>query len=437
MTIDILQKYGQNVLAVDDTGHKITYGEMLREIDKTEVLSFRPLVFLLCQNKLWSLRAYVTCLAKNWVTVMLDASIDEELLNKLIKIYKPNILWDENGLHLQNENQITLYGDLSILLTTSGSTGSPKLVRLSYENIWSNAGAISEYLEITENERPVLALPMYYSFGLSVINSHLLKGATILLTDKSLMQKEFWNYIKEYRATSLSGVPYTYEMLNRLRFTRMDLPDLKTLCQAGGKLNDKLIEVFAVYAKEQNKRFFVMYGQTEATARMSYLPYNKTLNKIGSVGIAIPGGKFSIADDSELVYEGKNVSLGYAENVFDLSEGDENKGVLFTGDLAKKDDEGYIYITGRKKRFIKLFGNRVSLDAAEDLVKVIYLNSACVGVDDRMTIFITDTSKTDEVKTYITHKLGIHSSAFQVKVIEQIPKNNAGKILYSELQCQI
>jgi acyl-coenzyme A synthetase/AMP-(fatty) acid ligase len=309
----------------------------------------------------------------------------------------------------------------------------------------ANAQSIAQYLSIDSTERPITTLPMHYSFGLSIINSHLMKGATVLLTNRSLMEKEFWAFLKSEKATSLSGVPYTYEMLKRLRFFRMDLPSLKTLTQAGGKLNIELTKEFAEYCHETNKRFFVMYGQTEATARMSYLPFEQSLSKLGSIGIAIPKGTFQLIDEindeikvvdkvGELVYSGPNVSLGYAESGADLILGDVNKGKLFTGDLAKKDVDNYYYIVGRKKRFIKLFGNRVNLDEAEQLLKTIIHDCACTGEDDKMVIFITESSRLDEVKKYISTKTGINHSAFIVKIISKIPKNESGKTIYSKLE---
>jgi acyl-coenzyme A synthetase/AMP-(fatty) acid ligase len=286
---------------------------------------------------------------------------------------------------------------------------------------------------------------MHYSFGLSIINSHLLKGATILLTNKSLMEKDFWPFLKQEQATSLSGVPYTYEMLKRLRFFRMDLPSIRTLTQAGGKLNIELNKEFAEYAQATGKRFFVMYGQTEATARMSYLPHEKSLSKLGSIGIVIPGGEFKIVSENkheikeheqsgELVYTGDNVSMGYAESGKDLAKGDENGRTLYTGDLAKRDNDGFYYIIGRKKRFIKLFGNRINLDDAESLLKTQYVDCVCVGTDDKMIIYTTEKEKENEIKQYIASKTNIHFSAFEVRNIESIPKNSSGKTIYSELQ---
>ena len=286
---------------------------------------------------------------------------------------------------------------------------------------------------------------MYYSFGMSVINSHLIKGATILLTDKAVLQREFWNFTKEQKATSIAGVPYTYEMLKRLRFFRMDLPDLKTMIQAGGKLNAAYVKEYVDFAEANGKQFIVMYGQTEAAPRMSYLPHDKAVEKNASIGIAIPGGKFSIIDidgneitepdtDGELVYKGPNVCMGYAEKRKDLMLGDENHGVLHTGDIARMDNDGYYYITGRMKRFVKIWGNRCNLDATEQLVKAITPNCACVGVDDLITVFVTDEGLEEEIKNLLVEKTGFNPRAFDIKHINDIPKASSGKIQYPELQ---
>ena len=191
-----------------------------------------------------------------------------------------------------------------------------------------------------------------------------------------------------------------------------------------------------------------MYGQTEATARMSYLPLDKALEKYASIGIAIPGGRFAILDvngneitesdvDGELEYWGKNVSLGYGECREDLQKADENHGVLKTGDVARRDADGYYYITGRMKRFLKIYGNRVNLDATEQFLKAVTLSVACVGVDDKMTVFITDESKKDAVKDLLMQKTGINTRAFDVRVIDAIPIKSSGKLDYRVLQAQL
>ena len=465
ITKELLYTYKNSIALITDKNQSISY----KDIDSFSntlysKINHRCLVFCLCKNTIDSLTGYISFVTNKVVPLMLDAGLEIDLLNNLIKLYQPEYLWmpierinefdfqqidyqttDYCLVKLQQDKQYPLHSDLAILLTTSGSTGSPKLVRLSYENVLANAQSIAQYLSIDSTERPITTLPMHYSFGLSVINSHLLKGATLLLTTRSLMEKEFWAFLKSVKATSLSGVPYTYEMLKRLRFFRMDLPYLKTLTQAGGKLNIELTKEFAEYCHETNKRFFVMYGQTEATARMSYLPYEQSLSKAGSIGIAIPKGNFQLIDENknqiegtdktgELVYYGPNVSLGYAECGADLILGDVNKGKLFTGDLAKKDVDNYYYIVGRKKRFIKLFGNRVNLDETERLLKNLMPDCACTGTDDKMVIYITEQNRLDEVKKYISTKTGINHSAFMVKYIDVIPKNTSGKTIYSKLE---
>jgi acyl-coenzyme A synthetase/AMP-(fatty) acid ligase len=299
---------------------------------------------------------------------------------------------------------------------------------------------------LSSSEKAITTLPMNYTYGLSIINTHLMVGATLLLTDKGLMQKEFWTFFKEEGATSFGGVPYTYEMLDKLRFYRMQLPNLRYMTQAGGKLTPELHRKFAEYAALSGKKFIVMYGQCEATARMGYLPAEKAVEKCGSMGIVIPGGKFHLIDaegnditephvTGELVYEGENVTLGYAEKPADLAKGDERRGILQTGDMAQFDEDGYYYIVGRKKRFLKIYGNRVNLDEVDRLIKGKFdsLDCACAGIDDHMYIFVTDASVASAVKEFVAEKTKLNPIAFQTVVLEEIPKNDAGKTLYQEL----
>lgn len=455
-------KYDSNTAVITDNGMSFTYNQINDVCERWGgYMSSRSLVLCLCNNEIGSLFAYLTCVQHSIVPIMLDGTKDFELVNQLIEVYQPNYIWlpdnrvdefsfttiySEFGYSLLsvNENKIELHPELALLLTTSGSTGSPKLVRLTYNNIKSNALSIAEYLGINTEERPITSLPMYYSFGISVLNSHLISGATILLTGKSIAQKEFWSFLKENNATSLSGVPYTFEMLKRLRFFRMDLPSLKTLTQAGGKLRPELVKEYIDGAVATNKQFIVMYGQTEATARMSYLPWDVASEKFSSIGIAIPSGEFELQDenhqlitenevDGELVYKGSNVSMGYAETCADLLKGDENNGILYTGDIARRDADGYYYITGRMKRFVKVFGNRVNLDATEQLLKSAGFDCACVGVDEKITIFVKCDGQEQSIKDLLLQKTGLNTRAFEVRIIDSFPLSSSGKILYGEL----
>lgn len=462
-----LYSFKNNIAVITEEGQKVTYSELMDYCNKLIAnIPSRCLVFNLCSNEIGSLVGYVGFLNNHIVPLMLDANLDPELLRNFLHLYKPDYIhlpskmvdnfpdfksiYSNLSYTLLKTNfnkEFELNNELALLLTTSGSTGSPKLVRQSYKNIKANTESIVKYLALNENERAITTLPMNYTYGLSIINSHLYVGATIILTEKTLMQKEFWQQLRENEAASFGGVPYTYEMLDKLRFFRMDFPFLKTLTQAGGKLSPELHKKFAQWAKDNSKNFIVMYGQTEATARMSYLPGHKALEKYGSMGIAIPGGKFSLIDANgnevktpetvgELVYKGDNVTLGYAQCGDDLSKGDERYGKLITGDMAKFDKDGYYYIVGRKKRFLKIFGNRVNLDEIEILIKSNFksVNCACTGIDDCMYIFTTDSSKKDEILQFIAQKTGLNKVAFDIRVIDSIPQNDSGKTLYVELE---
>lgn len=461
-----LKAFGSSIAVIDDAGIQTTYTQLAEYTDTlAEYVPENSLVFNLCENSLGSIVGYITWMNHHIVPLMLDRHIDRELLSHFLEVYQPDYLWVPAAQAAQYSGQLiftdwqyaliqchpathsALHPDLALLLTTSGSTGSPKLVRLSHQNVLQNTASIISYLSLDASERPITTLPMHYSYGLSVINSHLRVGAAIILTDKTIMQRDFWDMFSAHHSTSLSGVPYTYEMLNKLMFFRRDLPSLRTMTQAGGRLHPDLHQKFAAYAKESGKKFVVMYGATEATARMGYLPADQAADKLGSMGIAVPGGKFSLIDAEgqqinesevagELVYEGLNVSLGYAETQTDLSKGDERHGLLNTGDIAKRDADGYYYIVGRKKRFLKLFGNRIGLDETERLIQSYYpdISCACTGKDDAMFVFITDAALCQEIQQFLSEKTKLNMKAFHVKYMPELPKSESGKIRYNELE---
>ncbi|MDI6538468.1 AMP-binding protein [Pantoea ananatis] len=451
----------RQLAVIDDSGLRWRYAELLTEVTQMEGrLKSGLLIFILCRNTTATLIGYLACLRCGAVPLLLDADLDSTHLAELITTYRPAFLWAPTG-QVQGEShyqtldyQLTatgkapqqLHPQLALLVTTSGSTGSPKLVRLSQQNLQSNATSISEYLALDETEKPLVHLPLNYVFGLSVVNSHLLVGATLILTRYGLMQREFWQQMASENVTSLSGVPYTFEMLHRLRFSRMSFPALRTLTQAGGKLSTAMHQFFADYAQQHSKKFVVMYGAAEATARMAWLPAELAQSKCGSIGLAIPGGKLTLhredgslitimGEQGELYYHGDNVMMGYASDGDDLHRGDDLNGLLITGDIATQHADGCFYIVGRKKRFLKIFGNRVGLDEMEQLLKThfIGLDCACVGRDDQLTVFITQPDLADEVKRFASQVTKLHTSAFKINVVDTLVKTSSGKTHYERL----
>lgn len=465
---DNLERYHENIAIITNNGESISYETLQKEAD--HIASFvksREIVFLICSNTAEALEGYIGFLRKRVVPVLINDGVDESLLSNLLLQYQPAYLYGtkeklelilkleektilcENRAYLLVERKevpdYELHDALALLLTTSGSTGSPKLVRQSYENITANANSIAQYLNIQEDDRAIMTLPMSYTYGLSIINSHLMQGACIIMNDYTLMNKEFWMLFKEQKATTFGGVPYIYDMLKKLRFGRMDLPSLRYITQAGGKLSKEMAEEFNGICKEKKIRLIVMYGQTEATARMSYLPWENAEEKAGSMGIAIPGGRFELWDIDEkpieqadtvgeLVYYGDNVTLGYAQSYSDLNSGDERGGCLVTGDMAKRDADGFYYIVGRKKRFLKIFGNRINLDEVEGLLKKEGYIGVCAGKDDAMKIYVTQNQEKEKILDFVSKTTHLSKSAFEVVQIDEIPRNEAGKILYSKLE---
>jgi len=322
--------------------------------------------------------------------------------------------------------------------------GASKFVRQSYENIKCNIHQIDDYLKIKHSDSSITTMPMNYTYGLSIIHTHLAKGASLALSEDGLMSKQFWNIFQAAKVTNFGGVPYIYEILKKLNFKEKKIENLEYLTQAGGKLSKELSKDFIETCLKKNLRMIFMYGQTEATSRMSFLPWEFAKKKVGSIGQAILGGKFWLKNSKgdiikkndeigELVYEGKNVTLGYSKTYKDLSNGDDNKGLLYTGDLATRDNDNFYYIVGRSNRILKIFGIRINLDDLETAIKNLGYECACVEDNNKIRIFLTKKFNNEILTEKIYNISGVHKSAINLLFIKEIPRNNAGKVSYSEL----
>ena len=395
------------VALINYDGLSVTYARLQELIDESisKLPPARSLVLLRAKNDLSSLVWYLACLQSNNPIILIDASLDKNLLKPLLDNYKPNLQIKGNCVEILNELNINLHDDLALLLSTSGSTGSPKLVRLSKSSVHANASSIVEYLNICESDVAITMMPMNYSYGLSVINSHLYAGAKLVITESGLLSREFWQLINQYMVTTLAGVPYMWQMLKKMRFERFDTRNIRYMTQAGGKLDPDTLNYF-LERIDTKQRFIVMYGQTEATARMSYLPHNLLPKKIGSIGRAIPGGKLwirckdnSLTDSpnvtGEIIYHGDNVMMGYAQDQEDLALGDVNKGCLDTGDIGYCDEDGCFFVTGRAKRFIKIYGLRISLDSVDEILTTLAVDAVSTGKDDNLFVYVIDLCPAD------------------------------------------
>ncbi len=482
---------------------EMSYGELAEAIRQMEAqLAGKKLVFCFGRNSIASAVGYLGILDQGSVPLLLDPKMNRKQLETLYESYRPQLFWIpkelweewreewEGAERFQYEDYLLvapggpfreasvqdtkgaaalthegIHEQLALLLTTSGSTGSPKLVRLSRENLISNAASICQYLEIGEEERAITSLPMYYTYGLSIIHSHLLAGASVILTEDSVLQDSFWQLAGRREATSLSGVPYTYQLLDRLHFFAHPSKTVRVMTQAGGKLSEGLQRKAAAWAREQGVRFYIMYGQTEATARMAYLPPDRSLEKPGSLGIAIPGGRLWLEDEGgrlvsepgrtgELYYQGPNVSLGYAGSREDLARGDERGGILATGDLAQFDEEGYFYIVGRKSRFLKLYGRRISLDSCEKMLEDAWRQGtilpeseggtgglqeaefACVGDDTGILVACTGRELAEPAGRWLCQQLDLSRRAVRSLWMPRLPRTSQGKKNYKAIQEQ-
>lgn len=459
-----LEKNKANVAMIDENEQSIRYADIQMFIEKiSNVCGQRDVVLCLCKNTFGSIIGYLAFVELHIVPILLEASIEKSLMKKVSINYEPYYIWAPEEMHFQEYCECIsflgyrlwkkreakvhiIHPNLAVLLSTSGTTGSSKMVRLSYDNLFENAYSIVDYLEISQSERPITVLPMCYAYGLSIINSHIISGATLLVTTKSIIQKKFWKMAINYKATSFSGVPYTYQMLERMHFCEWDLPCLRTLTQAGGKIPEKLQCLFAEYAATQGKKFIIMYGQCEATARISYLPSEFAKLKMGSIGKAIPKGKLYVVNETgkkieesgsigELLYSGPNVMMGYAESVLDLKLGDVQGDFLLTGDIGYFDESGFYYIVGRKKRLIKLFGKRISLDELENYLKDnCGVSCVCIEKNEKLLIYLTDIRQKVVVEEELIKILKIPAMALCVQEISEIPRNSSGKIQYSKLE---
>lgn len=357
--------------------------------------------------------------------------------------------------HENNDNDdINLKEDVAVILFTSGSTGKPKGVMLTHFNLIYNTDSIIDYLKLTQKDRVETVLPFYYCYGTSILHTHFRVGGSLVINNKFMFPQTVIEDINKYNCTGFSGVPSTYQIL--LRMTDMKntkFPTLRYITQAGGKLPEifikQLIDILGVVD------IFIMYGQTEATARLSYLPPYLIKEKMNSIGRGIKGtqlqvlnsqgNKVKVGEIGEVVAQGGNIMKGY----FNDKQATDKvliKGNLYTGDVAKVDDDGFIYIVAREKNIIKSGGIRISPKEIEDIILQIpeVVECAVIGVLDDIlgeavkafVVIVSDKTFVDfkYILDFCKKQLPSYKIPRYIEFLNALPKNSSGKVLIKKLK---
>jgi long-chain acyl-CoA synthetase len=457
--INLSKKKLQNSSVLIGKNNFVSYNFLEKEsYNIRKKIKENSLVIFFANNDAESIILYYALLKHNVTILLLDDALNLREALKYIKDYKPSYVlfpkknnYEINNFEIIFENSkfylsknierlnYLLNNNIKFLLTTSGTTRDPKCAKITFESIKKNTESIIEYLQINSKDRTVTTMPLNYSYGLSVINSHFMAGASIIPTNYSIIEKKFWDLIIKNRITNLNGVPYFYEILNRIGLDRLDkLKQLRFLTQAGGGLNQNVFLSLRNYCQKNKKLFYLMYGQTEASPRISYIKVNKNLLK-PSIGKALPSGKLYLVNNNnninkintegELRYEGPNIFSGYAKNFKDLKKLEKIK-YLNTGDLGIFDKRGNFYITGRKNRSIKLFGYRINLDHIEDMLRSKKSNVATIFYKDKIYIF-------SEKKINNFRKINIPKNKIINHVLIKLPQLKNNKIDYKKLEKKI
>lgn len=408
----------------------------------------RSVCLIACDRNVHTVAAYLGCLRQGIVPILVDADLSVDLVRDIAHQYRVETILHSGLLESdtysndgkfghfdiyrsENPTDKLLNDQLLLVLPTSGSTGDPKCVRLNSVNIDSCTKEIVRYLSLDKDRISISSLPFHYTYGLSTLHCCLETRSKIVLTDLSFLDKEFWSLVEHNQVTDLSGVPFMFEVLRRIKLTPTILTNLKCVTQAGGRLDPKHTEYFVNFFCENDISYFTMYGQTEASPRISYVPPERALAKLGSVGVALDIGRFytdavDSVSEGELIYEGPNVCMGYAYSREDLSKPDSNKGILKTGDIATIDNEGFATIVGRKKRFVKIYGSSVNLDDLEAKLKANSFHTAVIGRDEEI-IVLTATDDSAAIKSYLYSFVNFPTRALKIIKIDEIKYSRAGK----------
>lgn len=446
--------YSNNTALKDDLGNSVTYSELFSESKRLiSNIEQRSLMIILCDHSFETTKMIFKSLATNCVPLLFSSDIKNTFLKKVINIYHPKYLWckktrvseriypiifeDDAYFLLEiNKDKAELDKNLALLLSTSGSTGSSKLVKISYENLYDNVKHSSAHYGICENQKGITPLPFHHTFGLSFCFWHWYCGATLLITDKPIISKNFNHFFTQEQANNFAALPSTFQALNKVNFwSKEKLSHLHIAMSGGAQISDELQQELISLLSD---KFWIIYGQTEATCIITATNFKTDNLKLGTVGKPLQNIKiYTDKKNGELISESKSVAMGYALSRADLSKGNTNNNLLRTGDAAVIDKDGYVYLKGRLNRYIKILGNRISLDEVQSVLQSVFLNYefACVGSENKIMVYYSSPEKKDITEKLIIelHKLHIPRKFIAICCLPQLPKNKTGKLIYSAL----
>ncbi len=445
-----LENHGDRT-ALIGSGHCLTYRSLVAEAEvwTTSARTLlpmtvtRPLVALEMPRSIAAITAYVGCLRAGWPVILL-AEAEADRHSAILTTFAPNLVvtGPDATPTLADPTQAAFCDDLAVLLSTSGTTGASKLVKLSATNLHSNARAIVEYLGVRPDDTTITTLPLHYSYGMSVLHTHLFTGARLVISDAALTDPDFWSLARQHDITSLALVPTQFEVLKKTAFDDATLPRLRYMTQAGGRLDADIARHFAQRAGNRGWQIFLMYGQTEAAPRMAYLPPNLAGVQPDGIGQAIPGGRLWIEDPNgqkittphtagELVYQGPNVMIGYAQTRADLAT-PRMTDILRTGDIAQQDGTGLFRIVGRQSRFVKLNGLRIGLDDVERTLRQDGHRVLASGDDTGIVLFVD--GPTGTLAADLATRFGLMQSQVHATSLTDPPLLSSGKVDHARLR---
>ncbi|WP_245270663.1 AMP-binding protein [Rhizobium sp. Pop5] len=435
------------------SGRSLSYAELdeqMRRFANRLGHGEKRLVAIAAEASEHAIVAYLAALRSGHAVAMLPPC-DERIWDDFIDAFQPDFTfrradgrWRLIEESRPGKDREAIHPDLALLLMTSGSSGAAKAVRLSHANLDANSRSIAAYLELSSTDRAALVLPLHYSYGLSVLNSHLIAGGSIFFPGTSVTDGDFISIIDESGCTNLSGVPYSYELLERSNFRTSHTRALRLMTVAGGKLDSDLIRLYRDHMRAKGGRFFVMYGQTEATARIAFVPPESLSDDEQRIGLSIPGGSLTLADDEgrpitqsgisgELIYRGPNVMMGYGIERSDLARGAEIE-ALSTGDIAVRDEQGFFRIVGRKSRFAKIAGLRIGFDVMEQALLREGIAAAVLGDDAGLQVYVVDAGSLKRAQAILAEASGLPANLISATARARLPRLASGKIDYAGLK---